>query len=237
MNAETIGVVGLPGCGKTRLLSALQSTSLKAQLVEVMPSANTKIHASYDQIWCVIDIRAPLANEHAEQYLKALLQQSHRIILSFVESAELTQQTFWQSWLKQAQEELALHLPKHRWFQGRLALPDSAFEKMPARLDSPLPTLSHYQSFQFEFEQGKRIHLEHLLFGLDASKQNLNMAIWRVKGVVETHDYAHAVAIEGSIHSWQTFPADLPDKKGGLVIEGVGLDDEFLTQIVQASQL
>ena len=92
------------------------------------------------------------------------------------------------------------------------------------------------QAYEFSVD---RICWEHLLFGLDSSKQNLGMKISRVTGVVQTIEYENKVTIEGSATRWELFAADEKELATALTdkvqIQGLDLDQAWLDEIIKAS--
>lgn len=259
-NPFNIALVGLPGAGKSRVLNSTQTHPMfmtrHGQVFELnrfvdasvagLPAVDWRIPT---QIWCVLDVRKPLLagrDEAVEQALLQLLSQAHGVVLTFLEDADLTQQAWWNHWLKQH----VAALPVVRWLSHAFPAGWLGFELNHSfthffTSDSGLSvtTPGAWQRFEFELD---RVCLDHLLMGLDASKTNLGMAIWRVHGVVNTLEYQNSIAIEGTPTHIRTYAADTPkespdnaptseQKIGRLVIEGFGLDQAWLTQIVMAS--
>jgi hypothetical protein len=268
-NVANVALVGLPGSGKSRVLSSL----LKHPWFITRPGQVREINgfgeraateslalkaasfAQDGQVWCVLDVRKPLLagrDEWVEQALLQLLSQAHGVVLTFLEDADLTQQAWWNHWLKRH----VATLPVVRWLNQGFAerwagfAPDTSANKVANKVITDALILpAPWQRFEFDLP---RVCLEHLLMGLDASKTNLGMAIWRVQGVVNTLEYQNAIAIEGTPTQLRTYAAadvlqDAPSseqvneqaseqvKIGHLVIEGFGLDQAWLTQIVMAS--
>jgi len=231
-----IRLTGLPGSGKQRLKVALENefSGIHVECIGLTDLPADKA-GQVDQVWCVIDMRKPLLDKTAEAYLIALLQNAHRVVWSFVESTELTQQSVWQSWLTQQLAVMNLVLPKQRWFAGNVRFTDEAFAPLPAKQEMTFPILDGVQTMSLSLSEAKRVNLEHLCAGLDAAQHNLAMQIWRTKGVVMTQEYSHPVALEGTINAWHTF-ASTSQKIGWIEISGRALDTEFLKQIVAASE-
>lgn len=232
-------ITGLPGSGKTRVIQSLQNKLTRPGYFESQDLSNLNQVTLPYQLLCVIDVRAPLVSgrdDWLESRLQQLLLSSEGIIFSFLESAALDDQAWWNRWVAKN----AGHLPIVRWlnqsfptgWQG-FPIKDVALKMTTERLSAGVTPLQTY-----EFSVG-RICWEHLLFGLDSSKQNLGMKIARVKGLVQTIEYENKVAIEGSATRWELFAAD--EKKipvgilGSLQIQGVDLDRNWLDEIVKAS--
>jgi len=240
LNKRCIVVTGLPGSGKTRVIqSALTQLPRLTQEVSLIECSDTRLtekegkSLNVDQVWCVVDVRTYFQlprDEWLASELKALVEQADGIIFSFVEGASLEIQTQWSRWIKQH----AKTLPIVRWLNQQFPKDWGGFTSKKGGEKLNLPPLLALQSFSFKV--GK-LSLEHLLFGLDSSKQNLGMKIVRVTGVVETFEYVNLVAIEGSALRWDTFAAKPEEVAGTLVIVGVGLERSWLEELVNASLL
>lgn len=117
--SESIVLVGLPGAGKTRFQRAFCQTfsQVKVEVVraEHEPESSTSHLPREAQIWCVIDIRSPVASISAEAHLKTLLAESTAIVLSFVAEAELSMQVYWQNWLKKMTQNSCLESVGKGW--------------------------------------------------------------------------------------------------------------------------
>lgn len=246
---HSILLTGLPGSGKTRFKKEIEQIApvasvYESDLITELPLELKALKAF--KIWCVIDIRSKLDNVEAEHILKQMLAQSSAVVLSFADQADLATQSNWQTWLAENMGDQE-QLPRFRWFStglpsdwnwqdfGRVVSVGEAVESLDA-----FSPLANYESmdFVYDYVQGaKPTNLEHLLLGLDASKQNLGMKIWRVQGVVRTTEYVNPVAIEGTVNRWDTFAGELTDNSGWLRIEGLDLDPAWLQQITDASIL
>lgn len=254
-------ITGLPGCGKTRVIQSLPSDYLNhssddetplsinrpIKIVEVLEVNGLEALLNAERIWCVIDVRSIFLagrDDWLEARLKNLVKQANGIVFSFLESSSLDEQAWWSRWVNQH----AKGLPIVRWLNQRFPSGFSdqwAGFKMNPKAELTLlkkgcsgverfsaTALPNLQSFHFSV---KRISLEHLLFGLDSSKQNLGMKIVRVQGVVQTIEYANLVAIEGSALRWDTFAATSDTEAGSLTIQGIGLEKSWLEELVNAS--
>lgn len=247
--SHTVLLTGLPGAGKTRFKQEFAKLAPSVPVVE-LDLANESLSPldllESVKVWCLIDVRSKLQNAEAEQVLKRMLAKASGVILSFVDQADLMAQSYWQAWLN---ENLGSQVscPRFRWFSTGLS-PDwdwQAFgqkQSADAMIESlaPLSPLANYQrlAFAYDYGQGASLtNLEHLLLGLDASKENLGMQIWRVQGVVKTTEYINPVAIEGTVNRWDTFAGELINESGHLRIEGLNLDPTWLQQIMEASVL
>ncbi|MGM0541087.1 MAG: hypothetical protein ACQEQR_01460 [Pseudomonadota bacterium] len=237
-SSVTLVMTGLPGSGKTRVIQSLENNLTRPSCFESSDLSNLKQVTSPYQILCVIDVRAPLISER-DDWLAARLQQlllsSNGIIFSFLESAALDDQAWWNKWVALN----AGHLPIVRWLNQSFPAAWQGFPIKEPLLPLTLELSKELKPLQvYEFSVG-RICWEHLLFGLDSSKQNLGMKIARVKGLVQTLEYENKVVIEGSATRWELFAADennLPvGVLGWLQIQGVDLDRAWLDEIVEAS--
>ena len=232
-------ITGLPGSGKTRVIQSLQNQLTRPGYFESQDLSDLKQVTLPYQILCVIDVRAPLVSgrdDWLEARLQQLLLSAEGIIFSFLESSALDDQAWWNRWVALN----AGHLPIVRWLNQSFP---AGWQCFPAKDDalkvvteSVSTAVSPLQTFEFTVG---RICWEHLLFGLDSSKQNLGMKIARVKGIVQTLEYENKVAIEGSATRWELFAVDqedLPvDVLGRLQIQGVNLDPAWLDEIIKAS--
>lgn len=236
--AVTLVITGLPGSGKTRVIQSLENNLTRPGCFETPDLADLKQVTPPYQILCVIDVRAPLVSgrdDWLEARLQQLLRSSNGIIFSFLESAALDDQAWWNKWVALN----AGHLPIVRWLNQSFPAAWQGFPVKASLLPS-MPELSKELTLLqlYEFSVG-RLCWEHLLFGLDSSKQNLGMKIARVRGVVQTLEYENNVAIEGSATRWELFAADEKSLQtevlGRLQIQGVDLDRAWLDEIVKAS--
>jgi len=221
-----INLIGLPGAGKTGVYHALLSF-FKSQKIAVELTNNSVDEINERVNWLVIDIRAKLFHLQAEKYLVDAANQSSLIILNFAEASALDVQMFWQNW----KISNARHLPVVRLFH-------SAFKsdfQWQAFLSSPTKNIPPNLKLEvLKFKVGK-INLDHLMAGLDACKQNLQMDIWRIKGAIQTTEYTNPVALEVSVNRWDTFAIN--EATGEVHIKGFKLDEFFLAEVIQASQL
>jgi len=256
--SQNIVLLGLPGSGKSKVAQSLVQQFNCNLLSEVgeshnlnepegcvewqdflqLPSKNLK---SNQQFWCVIDVRSTLdshMNVHAswlETELKKILAISDGIVFSFVEAASLDEQAWWSQWLA---KNITIKKPIARWMNQQFASGFTGFETQETKQDKSDtvnvgPSSEEIESYHFSV---KRIVLEHLLMGLDNSKQNLAMKIMRVTGRVDTFEYENLVDIEGSAYRWDTFAATSDKEVGQIVVSGVGLDQAWLSQIINAAQ-
>ncbi len=231
----SICLTGLPGCGKDRIKQLLLT---QFGLADDSVGVDTECTASAQsqQLWCVIDIRSKLSeqDELAGELLAGLLQQADGVVFNFCEAAELDVQSYWSRWVRQHQPEL----PIVRVLNGRFPESWSGFEakkvNRPDQVGQQTLSLADLQTFNFEVGT---IYLDHLLMGLDNSKQNLGMQIWRVQAVIETFEYENLVAVEGTPYRWDTYAADEGAQPGWIKIQGFNLDQAWLNELVQASLL
>jgi len=235
---STICLTGLPGSGKHRLQKAiLKQFAMDFSQVQVGSELSTSM--AFQQVWCVIDIRSTLqglADERIEHDLIALLKKADRVIFNFAEAAELEVQSYWSKWVRQQSQAIEIV----RVLNQRL--PEQALECLSTNISRPANVQKHdficetLETYHFEVNT---IHLEHLLMGLDSSKQNLGMQIWRVQAVVQTFEYENLVAIEGTPYRWDTYAAERDEafeaKSGWIKIQGFQLQQAWLSEIIQAS--
>ncbi len=230
---ENIIVIGLPGSGKTRVIHSLPSTF--SQTVVEMPSASNRVDLLSDvQVWCVIDIRSFFylpQDAWLESELKKMVQQADGIVFSFVEGASLEIQMAWSKWVKTHADGV----PIVRWLNQAFPKEWAGFPCLK-RGERKIHRVAPLNLQTFHFELG-RISLEHLLFGLDSSKQNLGMKLLRVTGVLNTLEYSNLVAIEGSALRWDTFAAVPNAVARALTIQGIGLERTWLEELVQAAKV
>lgn len=242
--SDSIVLVGLPGAGKKRFQRAFCQTfpQVTVESVGSEHCADASLHLrSESQIWCVIDCRSPLLSTTAEAYLKTLLAESTAVVLSFVSEAELSMQVYWQNWLKKNDSK---QLPRKRW-QGLELVDKTGWQSVsqPVSLVSLKAIRQEQKPFQRhsmafgDLSTSKRFHLEHLLMVLDASKNNLAMDLWRVKGCLFTYDYDHPVAIEMTPSRCDVFAADSESDQAFLELLGPQFDQAWLDQAIGACQL
>ncbi|MDG6778492.1 hypothetical protein QCB44_07230 [Thiomicrorhabdus sp. zzn3] len=231
--AASVTLLGLPGSGKDRVKRALvEQFGYDPQRIVtsvMIPSAKT------GQAWCVIDVR-PLVGialgGAVEKHLQSLLAYADGVIFSFVEAADLEAQAFWTQWVRQQES----NVPIVRLLNRRFPESWSGFEideTEKEKSGEPLPPLTLQC---FEFEVG-RVHLDHLMMGLDNSRQNLGVDIWRVQAVIDTFEYENTVAVEATPFRWDCYAAGLDQAPGKIRIEGIDLDKRWLNEIIQASLL
>lgn len=211
------------------------------------------------QQWCVIDIRSPIPDQGVwiEELLAQFVARADGIVLTFAEETELNQQAWWNHWLTQVSQRMGMpSLPVVRWFYQQFPPEFSGFDDRNTEVqqtDFPCPVANLRR---YRYHVG-RIMLDHLLMGLDNSMRALGMRITRVKATVETFEYDNLIVIEGTPYSLKTFAADEPLKMasnlpvsqvqilpvkqqlelGMIEIEGMGLQKDWLDQLVQASRL
>lgn len=223
-------LLGLPGSGRSRFEGVVvdhcqQTKQQVPEFVEVEAlSSDDKV-----QVWTLLDIRSELSHPEAEEYLLKCMQQSSAVIFTFAEASDLSTQAFWQNWLKQK----AIELPVMRWF-SQILNESWQWQTFGESVSCASLTIPDLTLDRIRFDVNK-LYLEHLLFGLDAIKQNLGVPIWRVKGKIQTQEYDNPVAIEGTINRWDTFAAESAEQT--LEISGVSLDKPLLQEVVAASQL
>ncbi|GKT11678.1 MAG: hypothetical protein ISEC1_P0647 [Thiomicrorhabdus sp.] len=246
MSLESIALLGLPGSGKSRIEQALLESQASQTADNIILAQNVKVvevsgqiiqgkqaDQSFDLVLCILDVRSTLLagrDDWLEVQLKEMLAASHAVIYNFLEASSLDEQSWWGRWIKINAPELSVF----RVLNG--VLPDSLFSLFSSFEQGGYPPKKlPQQAWQnFEFEVGC-ISLDHLLFGLDSSKQNLGMKIARVTGVVETLEYDNLVTLEGSALRWDMFAAKQSAASGVITIQGQALDQAWLEELIKAS--
>jgi len=248
-----IQLLGLPGAGKKRLKQALQGffegrTGDSEQNFEVLVPEFAEMASGQMALpnnslnWAVIDCRSFLVEDTVQQkalaYLEQLLFSCDAVVWMFAESSDLSTQSQWHKWLKQWQAKYQRRLPSIQCFAQTFKHPHQGLNKLLQQAPlshSAIPVLPHFQSLHFRLP---KVVLEHLLFVLDASRQNLQLPLWRVKGSVMTAEYVNPVAVEGTANRWDTYASKLSEKDpamGQLTLEGLGLESDHLQGVLQAA--
>lgn len=241
MKHQSIRIVGLPGAGKKKVQGALQSQfGLLPERVVVAELNMPLCTATGDQVWCVLDVRSPFDTEqHAQvmNYLTCLLHLADGVVLNFTEMSDLQAQTFWVQWLRQQFGQMpVVRLLNGRFPEGWQGFSAESSIRCSTSQESETALQAHPDIQRYEFQIG-RVSLEHLMMGLDNSRRNLKMQIWRVQAVVECFEYINCVALEGTPFRWDTYAAEEGAKPGTLRIEGVGLQKKWLQELIEASEL
>lgn len=221
-----INLIGLPGAGKTRLKKALLRLLKERKREELNVLVDDATEKEVIN-WLVIDIRSTLNHIQAEKHLVDATNIASLIILNFAEESPLDVQIFWQKWITAN----APNVPSLRIFH-------SAF-KQDFNLENGLSNLSknNYKSLKLTTltYDLKTVNYEHLMAGLEACKHNLGMDIWRVKGSMNTIEYANPVAIEVTVNRWDNFASE--ESQNLLVISGRQLEKSFIQDVIDAAQL
>lgn len=257
LSNQKIVLTGLPGSGKTRVMNVLKQQFSCDELTvnDLNETANltrpgcfewqdfTRLpltlgvnHCSENQqIWCVIDVRSKLPDvEWLQQALENLLMVADGVVFNFVEAASIDEQSWWSRWLKEHSDRV---LPIVRCLNAQLPGSFTGFEivkKDDKLFNVKLHDIGQLQHFEFEVS---KVVLDHLLMGLDNSRQNLSMKICRVKALLNTLEYENIVALEGSAYRWDSYAADWDGselKLGRILVSGIGLDQAWLKQLVDA---
>ncbi len=238
-SSVSLVITGLPGSGKTRVIESLRNQLTRPGYFESQDLSDLNQVSMPYQTLCVIDVRTPLisgSDDWLAERLQQLLLAADGIIFSFLEAASLDDQAWWNKWAALN----AGHLPIVRWLNqsfpvGWLGFPIENVLMQSAQ-DDLSKSVKPLQAYEFSVD---RICWEHLLFGLDSSKQNLGMKISRVTGVVQTIEYENKVTIEGSATRWELFAADEKELATALTdkvqIQGLDLDQAWLDEIIKAS--
>lgn len=244
--ALPVQLIGLPGCGVSTLKLLFKQAPLWV------------VNALEGQVLTLINMAETLPNNWGTDYLRRCLEVSNGVVFTFVEQADLDCQMAWQQWLKNllSQHDFP-NLTRFRILNRQL--PASLFKDDEASLSAghallrpskqPFNKLSLPKIQEMIFSV-KRINIEHLWPCLDASKQHPTMQLLRLKGQVLSYQYRDPVAIEVTSSEMKTYAvADLgasEEQSGGLleggqnknqlVIQGVDLDEKWLSEILQACQ-
>ena len=227
-------LTGLPGSGKHRLQAVLcEQFGLNQSAVSV--DAELTQPTACGQVWCVIDIRSTLkgvADSSIELHLKHLVEKADGVIFNFTEAAELDAQSFWSKWVRQQSKTIPIvRVLNQRFPEVGLGFESNKVSR-PACFQKTDFIPEALETYRFDVNT---IHLEHLLMGLDSSKHNLGMKIWRVQAVVQTFEYENLVAIEGTPNRWDTYAAEADQKLGWIKVQGFELQQAWLNEIIQAS--
>ncbi|WP_321326654.1 hypothetical protein [Thiomicrorhabdus sp.] len=203
-------------------------------------------------VYCIIDIRSVLPMETllwANNMLQKMINVADGIVFSFSENSSLNDQAWWGSWIKK--QTANSQIPIVRMLNQNLPSNFSGFEKRAVGqvnvaddvtvdnkgLDNSTNnqlTEQKNECFDFTLE---RVMLDHLLMVLDNARQNHGINITRVTGVLNTFEYANLVQIEGTPYRWDTFAADSEEKIGTLTVCGTGLNQAWLTEMIQACKV
>lgn len=238
LNISNVLLLGLPGSGKNTVKHALMTQfGLSQGGIDVASDWTCEGLSQYEQAWCVIDMKAPFplnSSGLAVQQLEMMLHNVAGVVFSFSEAADLDRQTAWVHWVKRQRPGL----PVVRLRQNAFPHSWSGFKTVP-QLEvgkcrpSALSGLEYsLETFEFRLD---RVSLDHLLMGLDNSRENLGMQIWRVQAVLSTYEYENLVAVEATPFGWDTYAADPGQQQSCLRIEGINLEKNWLDEIVQAS--
>lgn len=233
MTERSWRLIGLPGCGKSRLQQANLHLSLSLNWV----SPFTSMQFANDRAILLLDVRKTPQlpqDQWLLDGLKRLLLCVDGVIFHFMESAELSSQTYWQGFLR----EFSPNLPVVRSFYQQLP----AGEELLGVFSQTLAThvlaedALNWQTFEFAVS---KVSLEHLMMGLANSQQSLGMRIARVQANLHTLEYENSVALEVSPFNWNTFATDESLAKklpaGRIRVSGQALDESWLQQIIHAS--
>lgn len=251
-----IGVLGLPGSGKTTWKHAAEAVSQWQgiewrEFVPGDPAALPALTQS-DGFVCVIDITQPLpaAGSQAAQWLTQALGLSDLWVMSFVAQADWDRQLQWQQWLR-AQDpiERGQPVPIYRWLQPALpaaqvmdAISTGAHTPVKAPGDASItaPGWQWFDQLNQAWQvwrpaqtQAGRLDLMAFLAGLDAARHNLSPTVLRVSAQVMTTEYANAVAIEGNPFQDQTFagPEAFAPEQWHARVEGLALPKAWLDDL------
>lgn len=251
LNQKTIGVVGLPGSGKSRVVQSLveqfgchqldECTFCEQQkgVFECCLTENALSIAEDTQIWCVIDVRSILAatDGWSVSRLMTLLKISNAVVFSFIENSDLDTQAWWQRWLNQQFKDLGLApVPVLRWFHQQFNFTDENMLNLKTIVHSSNRFLEGFKPEVYQFDVDKVV-LDHLLMGLDNSRRNLNMNIVRVHAVLETLEFDYLLELEVSANRMDSYKAQQRTPKNAITIMGFNLDKKWLEQLIYASKL
>lgn len=206
-------ITGLPGCGMDRWFSA-QPPELQREMVcvpwgELLPAG--------EPVWLLVDLRGD--PERLIPAMGTVPRQADAVIGLHAEQLSLEQQARWRQALP------GLHFCHHLRMPFRDRLP-----RVSRRDVSIQPVLPALQTICFQMPQ---VVLDHLQFALTGLENGMGVRFWRIRGRVETLEYAHPVAVEGSLAGLFVHPAETVSDV--LIIRGEGLDAVPLQDALQAA--
>ena len=237
-SAQTLCLSGLPGSGKHRVKKALLAQKT-FEANSVLVDSELSEDAQVEQLWCVIDIRSTLngvQDKTVEPFLQALIKKSSGVVFNFSEAADLESQSFWSRWVRQQCADMPIVRVLNQQFPKDWSGFDCHKLNRPAQFTKADFLLKPIETYEFDVDS---VSLDHLLMGLDNSKQNLGMQIWRVQALLTTFEYENLVAIEGTPNRWDTYAGEpAPAQKSGWIkIQGFNLEQAWLNELIQASLL
>ena len=218
-----LNLLGLPGSGKDIVKQALNSY-LDKQQFKKLPIFTHNYQQGVN--WLVIDVRSKLNNTKAEVFLKENAKISSLVIFCFAEESGLDVQVFWQKWVKENSPKLHILRLFHKSIKEDFIIEQHL---------KTSKTIAKQLQLQTVIFSPATLNLEHLMAGLDACKQNLQMDIWRIKGKILTTEYSNPVALEVTINRWDTFGCE--HALGEIKISGKNLNKKFLQEVIDASLL
>lgn len=237
---------GLPGSGLKRFAQSLQ-VFIPTQ-VWGWQDLQAQMHQresldEQDAIWLwLIDLRQnPDQLEQTNWLLQPLLaglEVADAVVFMFTEQVDLSQQSKWQAFMR----KYCPSLTTFRSFSQQVPENLQQFIKdtnVTGRLKSNTELLElaavwqEWQSIHFEFP---RVSLEMLMMSLANTQQSLAVKIGRIQGSLQTLEYENRVALEVDGLHWQTYASDDPQSPVSLLrIEGIGLDRQWLQNLIDAS--
>ncbi len=209
-------IAGLPGCGKSRWIAAQPDAERfrEWRWGEPIPAGVP--------VWTLVDMRGD--PEAVFPDLKPFWGVSAAFLGIFAEETELFRQA---AWRKKFDPQNFGGTPLH--FSHYLVRPEGlpVSTSRTKTVGLPLPVLRKLTV------RLPVVVLEHLLFVLQGLEQSTPMRFWRVRGRLDTLEYAHAVAVEGSLAGLFTHAEDAADGLLHLWVENVQMD--LLTEGLQAA--
>lgn len=216
--SEPVLIAGLPGSGKSRWIAA-QPEPLRFQEWhdDTLPAARA--------VWWVLDLRQP-PDETIKTVLMPCLQRADALIGLFAEESPIETQMRWREFLAPLKKSGTPLYFSHFLQPPPPDFPDTS-SKSACSCDWPYRTKVRVQL--------PTVVLDHLLFVFQGLEQSTPMRFWRIKGVVQTLEYANAVAVEGSLSGLYTHAAAVEDgSTGRLTLQVENLDRERLMEALQA---
>lgn len=209
--SEPILIAGLPGCGKSRWIAAREAEGAPFRWIEWQPGQSLDTGCP---VWTLVDLRGEPTDTVMEA-LQPLLAASCATIGVFAEETDVFRQSRWREKIRACKNGGD---PVH--FSHYMQAP--FLDELPRCEPEGAPVLSWptLHPFRVQMEQ---VMLEHLLFVLQGLEASTAMRFWRVRGVLDTLEYANPVAVEGSLAGLWTHAGERVDGQLHLLVENPDL--------------
>ncbi len=214
-----IVIAGLPGSGKSRWIAAQASPQRYMEWHEDRLPAG-------QAVWWAVDLRHP-PDKTLQTLLTPCLQRADGILGLFAEESPIEVQMGWRQFLAPFKKS-----GTPLFFSHFLQAPTAGFPFVSTRLacDGHWPPRDHLRV------RMPTIVLDHLLFVFQGLAQSTPMRFWRIRGVVQTLEYANAVAVEGSLSGSYAHAATPEDGlPGQLELQVENLDETLLFEALRAA--